>query len=140
MTKQNLIFLCFFFLQLCVAFVLVEAKPQGNAFFTGNNKAGNDLVGVQNNAAGSKPTYQPGSKHVTYDVSGDVSGNTGPVTFGASSGNSISAGKNSVAAGGAQSGTIKVISKIFLTQIYFLFHEDEKAYILGPKPFNLESI
>merc|ERR1712115_110607 len=96
---------------VCVAFVLVEAKPQGNAYFTGNNSAGNDLVGVQNNAAGSKPTYLPGSKHVTYDVSGDVSGNTGPVTFGDSSGNSVSAGKNSVAASGTQSGTIKAGQK-----------------------------
>merc|ERR1712117_895950 len=88
---------------LCVAFALVEAKPQGNAYFTGNNKAGNDLVGVQYNAAGSKPTYENGSKHVTYDVHG----NTGPATFGDISGNSNRVGESSVTAGGGQSGTIK---------------------------------
>merc|ERR1711978_576259 len=62
-----------------------------------------DLVGVQNYAAGSKPTYQTGSKHVSYDVHG----NTGPATYGDISGNSNRVGESSVAAGGGQSGTIK---------------------------------
>merc|ERR1712117_746528 len=91
---------------LCFAIALVKAKPQGNAYFTGNNTAAKDLIGIQNNAAGSKPTYQSGSKQVTYDVRG----NTGAATYGDISGNSNSIGESSVAAGGAQSGTIKEVN------------------------------
>ena len=100
--------------ELCVVYSLIEVKRQGNAYFTGNNTAGKDLVGVQNYAAGSKPTYQTGSKHVTYDVRD----NTGPATYGDISGSANRVGENSVAAGGGQSGTIKVILNRFPTQIY----------------------
>ena len=109
--------------QLGFAVAFVKAKPNGNAYFTGNTTAGKDLIGVQINAAGSKPTYQPGSKQVTYDVRG----NTGPATYGDISGNSNRVGESSVAAGGSQSGTIKeIILNIFSIQICFLFHENEK--------------
>ena len=100
----------------------MRAKPHGDAIFTGNNTAGKDLIGIQNNAAGSKPTYQPGSKQATYNVHG----NTGPATYGDIKGNSNRVGESSVAAGGGQSGTIKVIlPKIFPT-LFFLIHEKKK--------------
>ena len=111
MLKQNWQILLIFFSQLCVVFALAKARPQGNATFNGTNTAGRDLVGTQNYAAGSK------------QVSYDVRGNTGPATFGDISGNSNRAGESSVAAGGGQSGTIKVmIPNMFSLKICNLFN------------------